>query len=176
MVAIETTFRGLLKVHGLKLGNVHRCTFANRVETLLTDPPELRVAIVPPLEVRNMMRKQKVLLDRQLGAIARKDAVCKLLMTIPGVGPIVSLAFKATIDDPRRFKDSKAVAAHLGLTPRIYQSGEIDRSGHISKCGDKMMRHALYEAANSHLRISKKWSALRVHGVKLAKRAGSEKA
>jgi transposase len=64
-------------VHGLKLGNVHRCTFANRVETLLTDAPELRVAIEPLLEVRNMMRKQKVLLDRQLGAIARKDAVCK---------------------------------------------------------------------------------------------------
>jgi transposase len=176
MVAIETTIRGLLKVHGLKLGNVHRCTFATRVETLLADAPELRIAIEPLLEVRNMMRKQKVLLDRQLGAIARKDAVCKLLMTIPGVGPIVSLAFKATIDDPCRFKDSKAVAAHLGLTPRIHQSGEIDRSGHISKCGDKMMRHALYEAANSHLRISKKWSVLRAHGVKLAKRAGSKKA
>jgi transposase len=100
-----------------------------------------------------MMRKQKALLDRRLGQIARKDEVCKRLMTIPGVGPVVSLAFKATIDDSARFKDSKAVAAHLGLTPRIYQSGEIDRSGHIGKCGDRMMRHALYEAANSHLRI-----------------------
>ncbi|MBV8818918.1 MAG: IS110 family transposase [Acidobacteriaceae bacterium] len=128
------------------------------------------------LEVRNMMRKQNVLLDRQLGAIARKGAVCKLLMMIPGVGPIISLAFKATIDDPNRFTDSKAVAAHLGLTPRIYQSGEIDRSGHISTCGDKMMRNALYEPANSRLRISKKWPVLRAQGVKLAKRAGSKKA
>ena len=74
-------------------------------------------------------------------------------MTISGVGPIVSLAFKATVDDPTRFKNSKAVAAHLGLTPRVYQSGELDISGHISKCGDRFMRHALYEAANSHLRI-----------------------
>jgi transposase len=88
----------------------------------------------------------------------------------------VSLTFKATIDDPARFKCSKAVAAHLGLTPRIYQSGEIDRSGNISKCGDKLMRHALYEAANSHLRISKKWSALRAWGVKLAKQIGGKKA
>jgi transposase len=84
--------------------------------------------------------------------------------------------FKATIDDPGRFKDSKAVAAHLGLTPRVYQSGEIDRSGHISKCGDKLMRHALFEAANSHLRRSKKWSTVRAWGVKLAKRAGAKKA
>ena len=97
-----------------------------------------------------MMRAKKVTLDRQLSQVARKDDVCKHLMTVSGVGPIVSLSFKATIDDPSRFKDSKAVAAHLGLTPRVYQSGEIDRSGNISKCGDKMMRHALYEAANSH--------------------------
>ena len=97
-------------------------------------------------------------------------------MTVSGVGPIVNLLFKATIDDPGRFKDSKAVAAHLGLTQRVYQSGEIDRSGHISKCGDKLMRHALFEAANSHLRRSKKWSTVRAWGVKLAKRAGAKKA
>jgi transposase len=119
---------------------------------------------------------KKALLDRQLSQVARKDDVCKRLMTISGVGPIVSLSFKATIDDPNRFKDSRAVAAHLGLTPRVYQSGEIDRSGNISKCGDKMMRHALYEAANSHLRIAKKWSVLRAWGVKFAKHIGMKKA
>lgn len=176
MLAIEDTIRGLLKVHGLKLGAVHRCTFAAKVEMLLADAPPLRTAIEPLLEARNMMRKQKVLLDRKLGQMARKDAVCKRLMSVSGVGPIVSLAFKATIDDPTRFKNSKAVAAHLGLTPRVYQSGELDRSGHISKCGDKLMRHALYEAANSHLRISKKWSTLRVWGVSLAKKIGVKKA
>jgi transposase len=111
-----------------------------------------------------------------MSQLARKDDVCKRLMTISGVGPIVSLAFKAAIDDPARFRSSKAVAAHLGLTPRIYQSGEIDRSGNISKCGDTAMRHALYEAANSHLRVSKKWSPLRAWGVKLAKRIGAKKA
>jgi transposase len=168
MLAIEDTIRGLLKVHGMKLGAVHRCTFAARVETLLAAAPELRTAIEPLLEARNMMSKQKALLDRRLGQTARKDEVCKRLMTVSGVGPIVCLSFKATVDDPTRFKNSKAVAAHLGLTPRVYQSGEIDRSGNISKCGDKLMRHALYEAANSHLRISKKWSVLRAWGIKLA--------
>jgi transposase len=176
MLAIENTIRGLLKVHGLKLGNVHRGAFAARVETLLADAPDLRLAIEPLLEARNMMRKQKVLFDRRLGQMARKDEVCKRLMTVSGVGPIVSLLFKATIDDPYRFADSKAVAAHLGLTPRVYQSGEVDRSGHVSKCGDKLMRHALYEAANAHLRRSTKWSVLRAWGVKLAKRIGAKKA
>lgn len=176
MVAIEQTIRGLLKVYGLKLGAVHRCTFAARVEALLADAPELRLAIEPLLEARNAMRKQSTMLDRRLSQMARKDEACKRLMTIPGVGPIVSLTFKATIDDPARFKSSKAVGAHLGLTSRVYQSGEMDRSGHISKCGDKMMRHALYEAANSHLRISKKWTSLRAWGVKLAQKVGMKKA
>ena len=176
MMAIEITIRGLLKVHGLKLGALHRCQFAAKVAAMLSNEPDLRMAIEPLLEARNMMRKQKAILDRRISQMARQDEVCRRLMTISGVGPIVSLSFRATIDDPKRFKDSKAVPAHLGLTPRVYQSGEIDRSGHISKCGDKMMRHALYEAANSHLRISKKWTVLRAWGVKLAKRIGAKKA
>jgi len=175
IIKIEQTIRGLLKVYGLKIGVVHRCTYAARVEALLADMPDLRLGIAPLLEVRNVMRRQKVLLDRKLSAMARQDEVCRRLMTVSGVGPIVSLAFKATIDDPKRFKNGKAVAAHLGLTPRIYQSGELDRSGSISKCGDKLMRHALYEAANSHLRIAKKWSPLKAWGMKLLPRIGAKK-
>lgn len=174
--SIELTIRGLLKVHGLKIGAVHRCTFAARVEALLADAPELRLAIEPLLEARNVMRRQKVILDRRLSQMARADAVCRRLMTVPGVGPIVSLAFRSTIDEPERFKNSKALAAHLGLTPRVYQSGELDLLGNISKCGDRMMRHALYEAANSHLRIAKKWSPLKAWGMKLAPRIGAKKA
>lgn len=86
MLSIETTIRGLLKVHGLKLGTVHRNRFAAKVEALLIDAPELRMAIAPLLEARNMMRKQKVVLDRQLALVARSDDVCKRLMTVSGVG------------------------------------------------------------------------------------------
>jgi transposase len=99
---------------------------------MLANEPDLRMAIEPLLEARNMMRKQKAILDRRISQMARKDDACRRLMTISGVGPIVNLTFRATIDDPKRFKDSKAVPAHLGLTPRVYQSGEIDRSGNIS--------------------------------------------
>ncbi|MEQ1712272.1 MAG: IS110 family transposase [Hyphomicrobium sp.] len=176
MVDIELSIRGLLKVYGLKVGPVHRCTFAARVEELLEKVPELRTAIEPLLDVRNIMRKKIAQLDRMLSQAARKDDVCRRLMSIPGVGPIVSLMFKATVDDPSRFKSSKAVGAHLGLTSRVYQSGEMDRSLSITKCGDAMMRHALYEAANSHLRISKKHSSLQAWGRKTGQRIGMKRA
>jgi transposase len=71
---------------------------------------------------------------------------------------------------------SKTVGAHLGLTPRIYQSGEFDHAGHISKCGDRLMRYYLYEAATTFLLRSKHWSSLRVWGVRLAKRQGWKRA
>ncbi len=87
-----------------------------------------------------------------------------------------SLAFKATIDDPHRFKSSKTVPAHLGLTPRIYQSGEIERSGHISKSGDRLMRYLLAEAASSMLLRSRKWCSLKAWGIRLAKKVGMGKA
>lgn len=97
-------------------------------------------------------------------------------MTIPGVGPLTSLSFKATIDNPHRFKSSKLVAAHLGLTPRVYQSGEIDRSGHISKSGDKLHRYHLVNAATSMLLISRKWCSIKAWGVRLANKKGKAKA
>jgi transposase len=97
-------------------------------------------------------------------------------MTIPGVGPVTALAFKATIDHVDRFDTSKALGAHLGLTPRVYQSGEMDRSGHISKCGDRMMRHLLYEAATVLMTRTRKWSRLRAWGIAVAKRRGMKRA
>ena len=171
MLQIENTIRGLMRVQGLKLGKVHRNRYAERVLELCRREPALLTAIEPLLDARSTMRAQMVRLDRALTRTIREDATCRLLMTVPGVGPITALAFKATIDDPTRFRSSKAVAAHLGLTPRIYQSGEIDRSGHISKCGDKVMRYLLTEAAVAMLLRSRKWSALKAWGTQLAKKA-----
>ena len=79
--------------------------------------------------------------------LARRDAQVQRFMTVPGVGPITALAFKATIDDPARFARSRSVGAYVGLTSRRHASGEIDWSGRISKCGDAMLRSYLFEAA-----------------------------
>ncbi len=176
MLKVEDTIRGLLRVYGLKIGAVHRCKFAERVKELLADAPALALAIEPLLTARNTLRKQKERFDYALQKLARKDSICLCLMTVPGVGPITALAFKATIDDPKRFKSSKAVGAHLGLAPRVYQSGEIDHSGHVSKCGDRMMRYYLYEAATVFLTRDRRWSALKAWGVRLAQRHGFKRA
>ena len=114
-------------------------------------------------------------LHRRLLAIVRDDEVCQRLMTTPGVGPVVALTYRATVDVPARFRKSKSVGAVFGLTCSKYQSGEIDRSGRISRCGDEMMRVMLYEAAQSML-YSKKWSWLKAWAMQIARRRGMKKA
>ena len=89
----------------------------------------------------------------------------------------MGLTYVAAIDDPARFKSSKQVGPHFGLTPKKYQSGETDYSGRISKIGDASVRTALYEAANAILTKPLKGApTLKSWGMKLAKRAGMAKA
>jgi transposase len=175
---IEGTIRGLLRVYGLKIGAVHRNRFTARAGELLEMAaiPELSAAIEPLLRVRETMRTERKTADRNLAASARRSTTGRRLRTIPGVGPVTTLAYIATIDDPGRFDSAKAVGAHLGLTPRVYQSGEIDRSGQISKCGDRMLRHLLYEAASALMTRTRKWSRLRAWGISVAKRRGIKRA
>jgi transposase len=116
------------------------------------------------------MRTERQAFDRTLAGLSRRDDITRRLITNPDVGPVTSLAFKDTIDESGLFATSKALGAHLGLTPRVYQSREIDRSGHISKCGDRMMRHLLYEAASVLMTRTRKWSWLRAWGVSVTKR------
>jgi transposase len=97
-------------------------------------------------------------------------------MTVPGVGPVTAMAFRATIDVPARFSSSKAVGAVLGLTPIQHQSGESNRIGNVSLCGDAMMRTLLYESAQNVLTRSTKWSWLKVWALRIAKRRGMKKA
>ena len=97
-------------------------------------------------------------------------------MTVPGVGPVVALTYRATVDVPARFKNSKAVGAVFVTDASRYQSGEIDRTGGISKCGDEMMRVMLYEAAQILLVRSAKWSWLKAWAMQIAKRRGMKKA
>jgi transposase len=97
-------------------------------------------------------------------------------MTAPGIGPITALAYKAVIDGPARFQKSSTAGAYRGLTPKRYQSGERNKSGRISKCGDALLRIYLFEAANVILNRVRKWSKLKAWGVKPANRIGGKKA
>src|SRR2546425_5926225 len=111
-----------------------------RTPELVESLADLAVLVEPLLIVRRVVREQLGILHRRLLAIVRDDDVCRRLMTIPGVGPVVALTYRVTVDVPARFRNSKAVGAVFGLTPAKYQSGEIDRTGAISRCGDEVMR------------------------------------
>jgi transposase len=175
-IAIENDIRGLLRNFGLKVGIAGAAKFDKRIWELVEDFPELADIMEPLLTSRTQLRQAFMALHRKLLAIVREDAVCRRLMTIPGVGPVVSLAFTSTIDIPARFKNSKAVGPALGLTPVLNQSGESHRIGRISLCGDDMMRHLLYEAAQVMLTRVQKWSWLKAWAMSIAKRRGQQKA
>jgi len=150
--------------------------FEARIKELVENLPDLTVLVEPLLIVRRVIRGQVDILHRRLLAIVRDDDVCRRLMTVPGVGPVVALTYRATVDVPARFRNSKAVGAVFGLTPAKYQSGQNDRTGAISRCGDEMMRMMLYEAAQSMLARSAKWSWLKAWAMKIARHRGMKKA
>ena len=176
-IAIDNDLRGTLRNFGLKVGYRRgRSKFEARIKELVENLPDLAALVEPLLVVRRVLREQLGILHRRLLAIVRDDEVCRRLMTVPGVGPVVALTYRATVDVPARFRRSKAVGAVFGLTPSKYQSGEISRTGAISRCGDEMMRVMLYEAAQIMLVRSTKWSWLKAWAMKIARRRGMKKA
>ncbi|HEX9073562.1 MAG TPA: IS110 family transposase [Pseudolabrys sp.] len=175
-IAIENDLRGTLRNFGLKVGMVGTVKFEARIKELVENLPDLAALVESLLVVRRVLREQLGILHRRVLAIVRDDEVCRRLMTVPGVGPVVALSYRATVDVPARFRNSRAVGAVLGLTPCKYQSGESDRTGAISKCGDEMMRVMLYEAAQILLMRSAKWSWLKAWAMQIARRRGMKKA
>ena len=175
-IAIENDLRGTLRNFGLKVGTAGRTRFEARIQELLEDMPDLAVLVEPLLVVRRALREQIAVLHRRLLTLVRDDQVCRRLMTIPGVGPVVALTYRATVDVPARFRKSKSLGAVFGLTCSRDQSGERDRPGAISRCGDEMMRAMLYEAAQSMLVRSTRWSWLKAWAMQIAKRRGIKRA
>jgi len=175
-IAIENDLRATLRNFGLKVGVAGATKFEVRIKELVENLPDLAVLVEPLLVVRRVLHEQLDILHRRLLAVVRNDDVCRRLMTIPGVGPVVALTYRVTVDVPARFKNSKAVGVAFGLTPARYQSGESDRTGGISRCGDEMMRMMLYEAAQIMLVVSTKWSWLKAWAMKIAKNRGMKKA
>lgn len=158
VTANEQAIRGLLRPFGLKVGAVTRRRFGDRVRGLVVSDPLLETIVEPLLRAHERLRLELAELHRLVLRAVRSDTVCRRLMTMPGIGPVTALTFRATVDDPTRFRRSRAVGAYLGLTPRRYQSGEVDRVGRITKVGDGETRTALFEAANVILRPTTRWS------------------
>jgi len=169
--------RGLLRPFGITVKARMGCKRFDETARACCAHDDLLYACVSTLlEALGAIESQVAALDTKVREIVRTSKPCWHLMSVPGVGPVTALSFMATIEDPRRFGRSRDVGAYLGLTPRRYQSGERDISGGISRQGDAMTRHYLYEAANCLLTTVRASSPLKSWGLRLMKRAGAKKA
>jgi transposase len=174
---VENSVRGILRGFGLKVGKTTQRSFAGRVEELVAGHPALQTVAQALLPVHAVLLREFNGFEKRVRIMARSHGPAKLLMTTPAVGPIVALTFACAIDDPDRFKSSKAAGPHFGLVPKKHQSGETDRSGRISKIGDAAVREALYQAAHVMLtKAVKGCSELKSWAMRIARRAGMRKA
>lgn len=176
-IDLANEVRGLLKIFGIRLPKtVKHGSFDSIVRPLIEMDPVLAHAMIPLLDARVVLYQHFLELDRRVKRAAARDDVCMRMMTVPGVGPIAALTFKAAVDDPARFKRSRTVAAHFGLTPRRYQSGEQDNPGRISKAGDRDVRATLYAAANALLMRTMAGSPIKSWGMRLMRTKGRRRA
>jgi transposase len=177
LLDVENSLRGILRGFGLKVGRTTANSFAGRITELVAGHPSLAAIAAALLAVRATLICELGGLEKRVRGLARSHAKARLLMTTPSVGPIVALTYASAIDDPARFKSSKAAGAHFGLTPKKYQSGETDIDGRISKIGDASVREALYQAAHVMLtKPVKGCTRLKSWAMRIARRAGLRKA
>jgi transposase len=173
---IENQVRSMIKEYGLLFRRAIGLQFRKQVTEVMGEGHQLRAVIEPLLLIHERVCEQQNKFDDEVRRLAKSDEITRRLMTVPGVGVVTALTFRHTIDDPSRFHSASSVGAYLGLTPRRNQSGETDTNGRISRWGDGLMRTYLFEAATVLLYRTKKWSALKAWGMKLAKRIGMKKA
>jgi transposase len=176
LLDVESGIRGVLRGFGLKVGPISRGRFERRILELVDGHVMLKTVIGAMLTARTTLQQEFARLHRSLLTLVHADPVCRQLMSVPGVGAITAITFKSGIDDPSRFRRSRDVGPHFGLTPRKYQSGELDVTGSITKVGDRMVRTALFEAASVMLTRTVRMSPLKSWAMAVAKRRGGKKA
>lgn len=162
---LEAHVRGILKTFGIRLTAIgngrQRLRFRDQVSAAGQSDPALAVIIDHVVPSHEALCTAAAALEDEIAAIAKRHDLSRRLMSIPGVGPAVALSFLALIENTDRFPNTSNVGAFLGLTPRRYQSGEVDYSGRISKRGDAAMRRLLYEAASTLINRVKRYSPLK---------------
>lgn len=168
--------RSALKVFGLARTSTAGKGFRGKVEAITAENEWVRPVLDPLLAVLVSTEQQLKAITTRLVKLARDDHDVRRMMTVPGIGPISALAYKAAIDDPKRFSSSQAVGPYLGLVPRVHQSGESEWTGRISKSGDELARTYLYEAAGVLLNRVPSWCALKAWGLRLARKSGMKRA
>ena len=146
-VTPENQIRGLAVVFGIRLPRALSPAFIKQALQASEGIAGLSAAMQGLVAARGAVLAAVVAIDADIRRMVRASEVCRRLMSIPGVGQLTALAFTAAVDDAGSFQQSRDIGAYLGLVPRRYQSGEVDYTGSISKCGDRRVRTLLYEAA-----------------------------
>ena len=176
-LAQGSRIRGLLRAHGIKLGQLPEGAYASKVQQLTRErAPQLWPMLEPLVDLRHQALRSAAQMKRQLARQIAQDPVGQRLLSVPGVGPLTAVAYKATIDQPERFASSNQVGAYVGLVPGVDQSGDRDFHGHITREGDGLLRSYLFEAAHVLLTRRKGTCRLKKWGLKLAAKKGYGKA
>ena len=175
-VTLENQIRGLAVVFGVRLPRALSSAFIEQALRTSEGIAGLSAAMRGLVAARAAVLAAVVAIDADIKRMVRASEACRRLMTIPGVGQLTALAFTAAIDDPERFRRSRDIGPYPGLVPRRYQSGEVDYTGSISKCGDRRVRTLLYEAANVMLTRYKGPLKLKDWAFAIAKRSTMRKA
>jgi len=176
VIDIESAISGILRSFGFRPGRASTRKFEMSVARLLEGRSDLAALLQPLINIRRCLREQFDALDSQMRRVASSDPICRRLMTAPGIGPFTALTYRCVIDVPERFRRSQTIGVHLGLTPKTRQSGAMDIRGRISKRGDRGLRSALYNGANSVLAPHCKDHPLRAWALQIAARRGRCKA
>lgn len=175
--ALNARIRGLLRSHGIRVGKVAKREFECKIRNLVqTRVPNLAAVFTPLLALWRQAIDDAAALGKQIARLTKEDAVCQCLMTTPAIGPQTAAAYVATIDDPARFARSDRAGAYVGLAPSVYQSGEVNYRGRITKEGDSLLRWLLVEAAHNLLCHTKRDCALKRWGQRLVEQKGMGKA
>lgn len=174
---LKNSIRGYLKAYGVRLGSQTHIQFPEAVrETIKTFSHDVKSAVETLLKTFEEVCRNIDILEEQIKTLCKNDPVINLFKTIPGVGPITALTYKAVVDNPHRFKNPRNIGAYLGLTPRQYASGDVVKQGKVSKCGNSELRMLLVECAVVLLTKTAGWTKLKAWGLKVMKRSGLKKA
>jgi len=169
--------RGLLKPLGVRsLGESDKKEFIQNIRDAIKDSVD-NVKLGIEALISSFLHQKQLLeeLDKEIEKIAKSTPDAVRLMTAPGVGPVTALYFLVEIGDPHRFKSARAVGAYLGMTPRLYESGEVSRQGGISKCGSKRLRSLLRNAGLSIMSRCTPSFNHKTWGYKKVKKIGKQK-
>lgn len=159
--------RGTLKVFGYRLPSLSPERFHVRAKALI--PEGLHAALLPLFGVLEKLAETIAGYDEWITAMCERIPQTALLRQIHGVGPLVAACFVTSLEDPRRFKDSRAVGAYLGLVPASRQSGASDPRLRITKQGDSVLRSLLVTAATHVMRQSAPDCDLKRYGRRIAR-------